>query len=238
MYVCVCVCVCIYVSVYICIYVYIYMFMCVNIYMCVDIYVCVYIYMLCICVCIYIYVMYAYIYIYIFKMIQIIKTVKTQQSTQNYTNPMTTKSMVKSAWAKNMGQFIYHLDPNTRKITRSLEKMKLKIINGVLSSLTKLAQIIYIYIYIYMCVCVCVCVYCLIRSSVQIFFSQNYKYIFLMSLFCSVHFFLMKFYFFGLRRMFLVNFLFIAYKLYPRMRNIDLLISLYRENIRSIISVF
>ena len=35
---------------------------------------------------------------------------------------MTTKSMVESAWAEDMGQFLYHLDPNTRKITRSLEK--------------------------------------------------------------------------------------------------------------------
>ena len=42
---------------------------------------------------------------------------------------MMNKSMVKSAWAEDMGQFLYHLDPNTRKITRSLEKIKLKIIN-------------------------------------------------------------------------------------------------------------
>ena len=36
-------------------------------------------------------------------------------------------------------EIIYHLDPNTRKITRSLEKIKLKIINTVPLSLTKLA---------------------------------------------------------------------------------------------------
>ena len=42
-----------------------------------------------------------------------------------------------SAWAEDMGQFLYHLDPNTKKITRSLEKIKLKI--SVPSSLTKLA---------------------------------------------------------------------------------------------------
>ena len=48
---------------------------------------------------------------------------------------MTTKSMVKSAWAGNMGQFLYHLDSNTRKLTRRLVKMKLKIINSVPLSL-------------------------------------------------------------------------------------------------------
>ena len=37
--------------------------------------------------------------------------------------------MVESAWAEDMGHFLYHLDPDARKITRSLE---------------------YIYIYIYM----------------------------------------------------------------------------------------
>ena len=52
---------------------------------------------------------------------------------------MTTKSMVETAWA-DMRQFLYHLDPDTRKIIRSLKKIKLKI-NSVLSSLTKLAQI-------------------------------------------------------------------------------------------------
>ena len=52
---------------------------------------------------------------------------------------MTTKRMVESAGTENMGQFIYDLDPDTRKISRSLEKMKLKIINSVTSSLTKLA---------------------------------------------------------------------------------------------------
>ena len=60
---------------------------------------------------------------------------------------MTTQSMVESTWAEDMGQFLYHPDPDTRKITRSLEKMKLKIINSVPSSLIKLAGI-YIFIYI------------------------------------------------------------------------------------------
>ena len=52
---------------------------------------------------------------------------------------MTTKSMVESAWAEDIGQFLYYLDPDTRKITRRLEKIKLKIMNSVLSFLTKLA---------------------------------------------------------------------------------------------------
>ena len=52
---------------------------------------------------------------------------------------MTTKSMDENAWVEDMGQFLYHLDPDTRKITRRLEKIKLKIINSVPSSLRKLA---------------------------------------------------------------------------------------------------
>ena len=38
-----------------------------------------------------------------------------------------------------MRQFLYHVDSDTRKIPRSLEKIKSKIINSVPSSLTKLA---------------------------------------------------------------------------------------------------
>ena len=38
-----------------------------------------------------------------------------------------------------MGQFLCHLNSDARKITSSLEKIKLKIINIVPSSLTKLA---------------------------------------------------------------------------------------------------
>ena len=45
---------------------------------------------------------------------------------------MTTKSMLESTWAEDMGQFLYHLDSD-------IEKIKLKIINSVPSSLTKLA---------------------------------------------------------------------------------------------------
>ena len=74
-------------------------------------------------------------------MLQIIKTIKTQQSTQNYTTPNDNPSMVESAWAEDMGQFLYHLDPNTRKITKRLEKIKLKTINSVPLSLIKLAGI-------------------------------------------------------------------------------------------------
>ena len=53
---------------------------------------------------------------------------------------MMTKSMVKSTGAEDMGQFLDHLDPDTRKI-RNLEKIKLEMINSVL--------LLYIYIYIY-----------------------------------------------------------------------------------------
>ena len=68
------------------------------------------------------------------------------QTVNTDTQPLTmTKSMVESAWAEDMGQFLYHLDPNTGKIR--LEKLQLKIINSILSSLIKLT---WIYIYIYM----------------------------------------------------------------------------------------
>ena len=50
--------------------------------------------------------------------------------------------MVESAWVEDIGQFFLHQDPDTRKITRSLEKIKLKIVNSVPSSLTNLAWII------------------------------------------------------------------------------------------------
>ena len=36
-----------------------------------------------------------------------------------------TKSMVESAWAEDMGQFLYDVDPDTRKIMR-LENIKIK----------------------------------------------------------------------------------------------------------------
>ena len=73
---------------------------------------------------------------------------------------MMTKSMVESTWAEDMGQFFYHLDSDTRKITSNLEKIKLKIINSVPSSLTKLA-LIYINIFfisfsLFISVCMCV----------------------------------------------------------------------------------
>ena len=37
--------------------------------------------------------------------------------------------MVESAWAEDMGQFLYRLDTNTRKINKRLKKLQLKIIN-------------------------------------------------------------------------------------------------------------
>ena len=42
----------------------------------------------------------------------------------------------KTASAEDIGQFLYHLDPDTRKITRGIEKINLKIINSDPSSLT------------------------------------------------------------------------------------------------------
>ena len=69
---------------------------------------------------------------------------------------MTTKSMVESDGAENMGQFLYHQDPEINKETW---KTKIKNNKQCSSSLTKLASIItcclninssiYIYIYIY-----------------------------------------------------------------------------------------
>ena len=53
------------------------------------------------------------------------------------------------------------VDPDTRKITRRLEKLQLKIIKSVPSFVVN----IYIYIYIYMCVCVCVYIYIYISSK-------------------------------------------------------------------------
>ena len=47
---------------------------------------------------------YIYIYIYIYTL-------------------MTTKSMVKSAWAEDMEQFLYHQDADTKKVKRRLEKI-------------------------------------------------------------------------------------------------------------------
>ena len=69
-----------------------------------------------------------YIYIYIYIYIQgIIKSTlghhltQTKLSTQITLPLMMIQSMVNSAWAEYIGQFLYHLDPDTRKITR-LEK--------------------------------------------------------------------------------------------------------------------
>ena len=56
--------------------------------------------------------------------------------------------MAESAWTEDMGQFFYHLDLDTRKVTSTLERIKFKIVNDVPSFFTKYAWIIYIYIYI------------------------------------------------------------------------------------------
>ena len=48
---------------------------------------------------------------------------------------MKTKSMIESVWVEDMGQSRYHLDPNTRKITESFEKIELKVINKQCSTI-------------------------------------------------------------------------------------------------------
>ena len=78
---------------------------------------------------------------------------------------MMIRSMVESTWAEDVGQFLYHLDPDIRKITRSLKKMESKMINSVLSSLTKLPRI---YIYIYsVCMCAYVCAFIYIYAHMH-----------------------------------------------------------------------
>ena len=74
------------------------------------------------------------------------QNVTDNQNSKNSNNqPKTTlplmmaKSMIESARAEDMGKILWHLDPDTRKITRSLKKIKLKIINSVPLSLTKLS---------------------------------------------------------------------------------------------------
>ena len=94
------------------------------------------------CVCVYI-----YIYKSIFRQQVIIQA--------NFIKDNGTLFIISNCnWVEDMGQFLYHLDPNTRKITRRLEKLQLKIINSFPSSLIKLAYISYIFN-----VCECVCVY-------------------------------------------------------------------------------
>ena len=39
---------------------------------------------------------------------------------------MTTKSMVESAWAEDMGQFLYNLDPDTRENNKESWKNKIE----------------------------------------------------------------------------------------------------------------
>ena len=87
---------------------------------------------------------YIYIYIYIFKQVLLkmiehclsssvlfFKCLNKKSNCQLKTKLplMTTKSMVKRAWAEDMGQFLYPLDHDTRIITRKLGKIKSNIIN-------------------------------------------------------------------------------------------------------------
>ena len=67
---------------------------------------------------------------------------------------MTTKSMVESAWAENMGQFLYHRDPGIRKNKIKNNKQcsivfnKACLNNNLLPKYTLFNIYIYIYIYI------------------------------------------------------------------------------------------
>ena len=51
--------------------------------------------------------------------------------------------MVENTWAEDMGHLFCYLGLDTGKITRRLEKIKLKIIISVPSTLTKLACVVY-----------------------------------------------------------------------------------------------
>ena len=62
------------------------------------------------------------VYIYIQKKKQKTTTKKLKSKLKATLFLMTTKSMVESAWAKDKGHFLYHLQSDTRKITRSFEK--------------------------------------------------------------------------------------------------------------------
>ena len=102
---------------------------------------------------------------------------------------MTIKSMVESYWAEDMGHFLYHRDLDTRKITRSLKNLLLKIINKHYSSvfdktflnlittcclnirysihvyIYTYIYIVYIYIYIYYIYIIYIYIYIYIAST-------------------------------------------------------------------------
>ena len=59
-------------------------------------------------------------------MLQIIKTLKIQQSTQNYSTPDDDQKYGRKRLGRKYGTLFYHLDLDTRKITNSLEKNKNK----------------------------------------------------------------------------------------------------------------
>ena len=101
---------------------------------------------------------------------------------------MMTKSMVESAWAEDMGQFLYHVDPNLRKITRKLEKNKIinnkqcSIIfnktclnNNLLPKYKLFKKKLYIYIYIYISYPCCKLNYINIWFFVSTIHFQNFN---------------------------------------------------------------
>ena len=135
------------------IYIYIYIYIYIHTDLCIWVFRCIYYYK---CIS---------IYLYIYRTFQN-KTLKTFQLTtlkQNVTIYWNRKNSTVNSklhyfwwqpkvWSKHLSRSygtIHRLDPDSRKITRSLEKIKWKMINSVPSSLTKLAWNIYIYIYIY-----------------------------------------------------------------------------------------
>ena len=63
---------------------------------------------------------YIYIYIYIFIYIFIICVEDGIFGSKLFKQDLL--SVIESAWAEHMGQLFDHLDPNTRKITWTLEK--------------------------------------------------------------------------------------------------------------------
>ena len=76
--------------------------------------------------------------------------------------------MVDSTRAGHVGQFLYHLDPDIRKI--HTETRKNFFLNNKQSVFHCFYQNFheYIYIYIYMCVCVCECIYMCLYANINV----------------------------------------------------------------------
>ena len=73
-------------------------------------------------------------------------------STENYSTPDDDQKYGRKRLGRKYGTIPFYLDPYTRRITRSLEKITLKTINthcSIVFNKTCLNIYIYIYIYIY-----------------------------------------------------------------------------------------